>query len=102
MTFLEKVDHHMVTAYFIYLDKDLVSGQSFVIDSALGNISLASFSELMLMFALLYLESSASVFTWINSVENEFGGPLMCSPDILPRYFLQGGTVLCHHCLNFH
>ena len=40
MKFLEKVDlHHMVTAYFIYLDKDLVSDQSFVIDSALGNIS---------------------------------------------------------------
>lgn len=38
VTFLEKVDHHMVTAYFIYLDKDLVSGQSFVIDSALEHL----------------------------------------------------------------
>ena len=38
--FLEKVDlRHMLTAYFIFSDKDLVSGQSFTMDSALGNIS---------------------------------------------------------------
>lgn len=100
--FLEKVDlHHMLTAYFIFSDKDLVSGQSIYHGFCLREHLLASSTELRRTCPLLYLESSAYAFTWLNAVEDEFDGPLMCSPDILPKYFLQGGTILCPHCLNF-
>lgn len=73
--------HHVMTAHLLLLDKDLVSGQLAPTHFDKGHL-LLSYSKLMHTYPSLKLESSFC--TWLNSVEDEFGGPLMCSPS----YFL--------------